>query len=503
MKSLFKPFSLRQAERAMSHAQSYNEWVLGAKEHDLITGMAKWRQTDSSDLYDYQIIQARLQRLKACRNTGDDRGLLFTLNEGIHGNTGGMGNRALHHRAKFGTKDLVNEYINEISGALRYLADLESAEITFEEKLDFFHRASHCFGRTALMLSGGAALGNFHLGVLKTLVEQNLVPKVISGASAGSIFAAMIGTNTRDRLMELFDVENLVTGVKEEANLIRRLWDHGYQKIDDDDVANMINNFVPDLTFEEAYKLTGLYINITVSPSEPLQKPRLLNAIASPNVLIRSAVRASSAVPGVFPPVTLSAKDKDGSIKPYLPLRKWIDGSFSDDLPAKRLARLYGVNHYIVSLTNPFVLPFATDPAHSGELHSTISRLAKVGVREYASIMGKLNRKWLKKFPKIESMFNQSFSVLAQNYTGDINIISRFWLKDPRRLLTLLTPEEMMAMIREGERATWPKVETIRVTSKVGRVLDDILDEYEQKELILAKAGIKYNREKKRRLAAS
>ena len=345
------------------------------------------------------------------------------------------------------------------------------------------------------MLSGGAALGNFHVGVIKTLVEQDLMPKVISGASAGSIFAAMVGTNTRDRLKEMFKVENLITAAKEEASLLKRLWSSGYRKLERDDVINMINRYIPDVTFEEAYKLTGHYVNITVSPNEPLQEARLLNAIASPNVLVRTAVMASCAVPGVFPPVTLMAKDKDGTVKPYLPTRKWVDGSFSDDLPAKRLARMYGVNHYIVSLTNPFILPFASDPANSSDSRKIMMRLFKVGMKEYSRLLGIWNRRLFKKVPRLESLFSLYFSVVGQNYTGDINIIYRSHFKDPRRLLTLLTPDEMLEMINQGERSTWPKVEAIRITTKIGHALDQILEDYEQRELQLAKEGIQKRRE--------
>jgi NTE family protein len=197
------------------------------------------------------------------------------------------------------------------------------------------------------------------------------------------------------------------------------------------------------------------------------------------------------------------AKGKNGEIKPYLPLRKWIDGSFSDDLPAKRLARLYGVNHYIVSLTNPYVLPFITDPAHSGHLRRVASRLLRVGMREYATILGNLNRRYMKAFPRIESMLSLYYSVLSQSYTGDINIIYRFSMKDPRRLLTFLTPKEMMEMIRDGERATWPKIEAIRSCTKIGRVLDDLLEDYEHRELSMALTGMKYARRSKKQSLAS
>jgi NTE family protein len=503
MKSLLKSFPINQAEKQIANAMTYAEWAEAAQMHDQVSGKADWKKKEKSSLYDYQIIKSRLEGLRNCRANGDDRGLLFILNEGIHGNLGGMGNAALHTVAKFGTKELINEYVDEIASALQYLGKLDNPDITFEEKLDFFHRASHCFGRTALMLSGGAALGNFHLGVIKTLVEENLMPRVVSGASAGAIFAASVGTNKREKLKAFFEVENLLTASEQEANAIRRLWDNSYRKIDRDGVVAIINNFVADHTFEEAFDLTHQHINITVSPAEQHQKPRLLNAITSPNVLVRSAVMASVAVPGVFPPVTLMAKGKNGEIKPYLPSRKWIDGSFSDDLPAKRLARLYGVNHYIVSLTNPYVLPFITDPAHSGHLRRVASRLLRVGMREYATILGNLNRRYMKAFPRIESMLSLYYSVLSQSYTGDINIIYQFSMKDPRRLLTFLTPKEMMEMIRDGERATWPKIEAIRSCTKIGRVLDDLLEDYEHRELSMALAGMKYARRSKKQSLAS
>jgi len=503
MKLSLKSAALRRAEQALADAQSYEEWVAGARQHDEVTGRSEWKKRERSSLYDYRTIRARLDGLRKCRARGDDKGLLFTLNEGIHGNMGGMGNAALYAVAKYGTKDLIIEYIDEIADSLRYLARLDSPEITFAEKLDFFQRASQCFGRSALMLSGGAALGNFHIGVIKTLVAEGLLPRVISGASAGAVFAAMVGTNTPDELKKFFKVENLLTAAKQEASIFRRFWDHGYRKLDRDAVVAMIDNFVPDLTFEEAYRLTRRQINITVSPAEPMQKVRLLNAITSPNVLVRSAVLASVAVPGVFPPVTLMAKDKEGVVKPYLPSRRWIDGSYSDDLPAKRLARLYGVNHYIVSLTNPYVLPFIEDPAHTGEIRKTAFRLIKAGMHEYATIMGRLNRRFMKDFPRIEAALSLYFSVLSQSYTGDINIIYRFYMKDPRRLLTFLTPEEMMEMIRQGERATWPKVEAIRNTTKIGRILDDLLEDHERRELTMALVGMRSDGRPKLRSVAS
>lgn len=42
-------------------------------------------------------------------------------------------------------------------------------------------------------LSGGAYLGYYHMGVLRALFEEGLMPRVLSGASAGSIMVGVVG----------------------------------------------------------------------------------------------------------------------------------------------------------------------------------------------------------------------------------------------------------------------------------------------------------------------
>lgn len=60
-------------------------------------------------------------------------------------------------------------------------------ELPLEDKLNFLREARHAFGRTALVLSGGGSFGAYHLGVVKSLLDAGLLPRVISGSSAGSI----------------------------------------------------------------------------------------------------------------------------------------------------------------------------------------------------------------------------------------------------------------------------------------------------------------------------
>jgi len=361
----------------------------------------------------------------------------------------------------------------------------DESEIPIPEKLEFFHRASLCFGRSALMLSGGGALGPFHLGVAKALLEQELLPTVISGASAGSFVAAILGTHTDAELRTLFDGRPLMTALGElsETSAAEA---RGSRRIAVEDVKDGIAQMVPDLTFAEAFQRTGRKINITVSPAEVHQASRLMNAVTSPNVCIRETVLASCAIPGVFPAVTLAAKNRFGERQPYIPLRKWVDGSISDDLPAKRLARLYGVNHFISSQTNPIVLWAVRDSGFDESLFTRIVDIYQTAGREWMRATWPFAMRLVKDQYPLNVYARMAYSVAIQDYTADVNILPTRRLFDPRKLLSVLTEDETRALIEDGERATWPKLELIRNCTLVGRTLDRATNDLEQEVALRA-----------------
>ena len=59
--------------------------------------------------------------------------------------------------------------------------------VPLEQRLAFFRELRHGYGRTGLCLSGGASFGFYHVGVWIELLKQGLLPKVLTGSSAGSI----------------------------------------------------------------------------------------------------------------------------------------------------------------------------------------------------------------------------------------------------------------------------------------------------------------------------
>lgn len=473
-----KSKKLKQLEKLMGKAVQYDAWRDAAIEHDEVSGMKRWREVDQSSQYDFSQIRLRLDRLRSLRARKDNQGLLFTLNEGIHGNMGGMGRATLYRRANFGTKNLIEQYINEIDDSLRYLADLPADELSTQDKLDFFYRVNTCYGRSALMLSGGGVLGFYHLGVVKTLLQQGLLPNVISGSSAGSLVAGVVGTHSEKELEHFYEPTNVHFEAEREASVFSRMFFGANPQIDVGDLERLVARMIPDLTFQEAYEKTGRQLSVTVAPAEPHQRSRLLNAITSPNVYVRSAVMASCAVPGVFPPVMLQAKNVHGDAQPYLPTRKWVDGSIADDLPAKRLSRLYGTNHYIVSMVNPIATPFIDKEGERGALTKALGGLG-VGVgREllnfYRGVVQKKGDNW----PRFNMLMHGVHALIDQEYSGDINIVPSFRWYNPTKLLSHLSEQDLLKLMEGGEHSAYPQIEAIRQCTRISRTMEQILGRF-------------------------
>jgi len=459
----------------MDAATSYDEWKEAAIAHDKASGVETWKKSDESKHFDYESIRKRLRKLRRLRAKGDVAGVLFALNEGVHGNIDGMGHPRLHGKAKFGTKKLIVDYVNEVVAALGLIADAAPDDILFEERLDFFRRARHCNGCSALMMSGAGSLLFFHVGVAKTLWKYGLLPAVLSGSSGGALVGALVSSQADKGLEEIFKPENLVHEIERDQGLLSHLSAIRPEIAKVEEIREVLERLIPDLTFLEAYQLTGRHLNVSIAAAEKHQTSRLLNAITTPNVFVREAVMASAAIPGFFPPVTLAAKNDRGERQAYLPSRKWVDGSLSDDLPAKRLARVYGVNHFIVSQVNPHVFPFVTDTEGEKSVLSTLKHTAKVTTREWINAGASLLEKPLSLSPAVSRLTNVALGIINQDYVGDINILPDRRFFNPLKWLAHRSVEEVIELIALGEKATWPKIEQIRVQTKISRALDQIL----------------------------
>jgi TAG lipase/steryl ester hydrolase/phospholipase A2/LPA acyltransferase len=460
-------------ESELATATNYKAWSKAAQTLDMKSGMKGWRDSDASQHFDFRAIRARLERLNALSDAGDVRGLLFALNEGIHGNMDGMGHERLYQKARFGTKKLIEDYVGAVVEALHAIEKAKG--ISLDERRDFFRRAQHCYGRSALLMSGSGTYLFFHVGVVKALWSEGVLPSILAGASGGSIVAAVVCTRKDAEVGTWLD-----SGVL--ANPDRLVGSDGKpRRMVQDDVRERLATMIPDVTFQEAYEISGRHLNVSVAPAEKHQNGRLLNAIASPNVLVREAVLASCAVPGIYPPVMLMARDSKGRRVPYQPDRRWVDGSVTHDVPTKRLERLYGVNHHIVSQANPFALPFATDMRKQKAPLEAIQHASMMTFKAWLNANMTIFQKPLSLVPPLNSLANLTLSLINQDYTGDINIVrpAKFW--SPAKLLSDLAQDEIDELIESGMRNAWPRVEMVRTQTAISRALEGILMRIDQR----------------------
>ena len=212
-----------------------------------------------------------------------------------------MGNLKMYKHTYIGTKDLIERYITSALETLDALLDVSSRDgyhgLGPKYILQQVLSARQSFGRSALLLSGGAAFGMNHIGVLKALWEARLLPRIISGASAGSIVCAVFCTHTDEEMPEL--IETFCHGdlavFEEEGNedgilrKVARFLKYG-ALFDISHLTRVMRNMLGEMTFQEAYNRTRRILNICVSSASVYELPRLLNYVTAPNVLIWSAV---------------------------------------------------------------------------------------------------------------------------------------------------------------------------------------------------------------------
>ncbi|KAK3305403.1 acyl transferase/acyl hydrolase/lysophospholipase [Chaetomium strumarium] len=472
----------------MQNATTLKEWETAAAELDKLEGNNEWKRDDTSGEYDYRAeqIRAKLEELDTARINCDISTMMYLIRTGLSRDVGGMGNLDLYRHSYVGTKRLIERYVDSAIETIQSVVEKSTyqTEMDLKDLLEGMICARQSFGRSALLLSGGGTFGMAHIGVLKTLYEQKLLPRIVSGASAGSIVCSVLCTRKDDEIpglikgfpfgdLGVFEGEN--EGI---SSHLRHLLTKGSWS-DISNLTRVMQGWLGDVTFLEAYNRTRRICNICVSSSSIYEVPRLLNYVTAPNVLIWSAVAASCSVPLVFQGHPLLMKNPaTGKHEPWIPTpQQFIDGSVDNDLPMTRLAEMFNVNHFIVSQVNPHVVPFLAkdDQPSPGKIHQepSVTRRGWIGELTAMAKEESLHRmQFLAEMGFLPNLLTKLLSVLSQAYSGDITILPEIALHDLPLILKNPTPEFMLRNCLMGERATWPKLSRIRDRLAIELALD-------------------------------
>ncbi len=169
-----------------------------------------------------------------------------------------------------------------------------------------------------LALGGGAARGFAHVGVIQALEEAGIRPELVAGTSAGSLVAALYASGKNSTQLKK------VADSMEEAEItdwMIPILNRGALR--GEALARYVNTQVGGLSIEQMKLPLGI-VATDLQSGEPMLFRRGSTG---------TAVRASSAVPGVFQPVRLGS-------------REYVDGGLVSPVPVRQ-AREMGANFVI------------------------------------------------------------------------------------------------------------------------------------------------------------
>ena len=151
--------------RKMRSATTYEAWIVAAREMDRYLGNNKWKETDQYAYYNSGTIRRVKDELRALRTMLEDEDgtdkkdvaedLRLLLEASVKDNFVGVENSRLYSETFYGTKTIVQEFVDELELSLEALSH---SKLSLEEKAITYNHLYRNYGRTALCLSGGKAL---------------------------------------------------------------------------------------------------------------------------------------------------------------------------------------------------------------------------------------------------------------------------------------------------------------------------------------------------------
>ncbi|EHK48081.1 uncharacterized protein TrAtP1_000797 [Trichoderma atroviride] len=498
----------------LRNAETFEDWEEAALHLDNLLGLDLWRNNPTSKYYDWSLITERLDSLIIAREENNYEQLVNLLRSGLVRNLGNISVPKLYNRSFSGTKYLIEEYIAQVAESVEDISALPTSAatslyahekaLTNQMKLDFIHDTRQAFGRSTLVLQGGAIFGLCHLGVVKALFLRGLLPRIITGTATGALIAALVAIHTEEELPGVLRGDGIdlsafaSKGRNEDGQIpaqqslgsrwntlmrrIRRFSREGYF-LDVTVLEECVRANVGDLTFEEAYNRSKRVLNITVATDgQGAGVPTLLNYITAPNVLIWTAAVASNASsPSLYghSKVTILCKDAHGNIVPWAPanttdFRHWTHASYTDrDSPLRRIAELFNVNHFIVSQARPYLIPFLQSDMHGPSLVETRSKTTQLSAF-LVRMVGLEIRHRLRQLDSLRLVpaSIRRFLIDEQVPAASMTLVPEVTASDFVRLLETPTQDTLNYWILRGERSVWPAVAALKIRCTVENELD-------------------------------
>ncbi|OAA35327.1 Triacylglycerol lipase [Beauveria brongniartii RCEF 3172] len=497
----------------LRQAEAFEDWEEAALHLDNLLGLDLWRNNPTSKYYDWRLITERLNSLAVAREENDFQQLVNLLRSGLVRNLGNLTVPKLYNRSFSGTKYLIEEYITQVAETVEDISTLPTnasagvlsigGSLTNQMKLDFIHDTRQAFGRSSLVLQGGAIFGMCHLGVVKALFLRGLLPRIITGTGTGALIASLVAIHTEEELPGVLNGDGIdLTAFTSRSKLlntaaespqtfgsrwntlmrrIRRFSREGYF-LDVSVLEDCVRANVGDLTFEEAYNYSKRILNITVATEGQGGVPTLLNYITAPNVLIWTAAVASNASSAALygrRKATILCKDARGNVGPWAPanttdFHHWSDMSYSDrDSPLQRISELFNVNHFIVSQARPYLIPFLQSDMHGPSLVETRSKTTQLSA-SLVRMVGLELRHRLRQLDTLRLLPGsiRRFLVDEQIPAAAMTLVPEVTAGDFVRLLETPTREALNYWILRGERSVWPAVAALRIRCAVENELD-------------------------------
>ncbi|KAI1428163.1 acyl transferase/acyl hydrolase/lysophospholipase [Xylaria sp. FL1777] len=491
---------------ALHKAEVFEDWEYAALQLDNLKELNLWRNDPSSHFYDWTLISDRLNSILTAREDNDLQSLVELVRSGLVRNLGNITAPKLYNTSFAGTKYLIEEYIPQVAGAVEDINAEDASPsperynrvvtLSTQHKLDFLHDARQAFGRTTLVLQGGAIFGLCHVGVVKALFLRGLLPRIITGTATGALIASLVAIHTEDELpgvlkgdgidLSAFEVHEQQVHNKHRwrplgnsrwKTLVRRImrfWHEGYfldVKVLEDCVKANLGN----LTFEEAFHRSKRVLNITVATAAHDGIPTLLNYITAPNVLIWTAAVASNAsTPSLYGSrqTTVLCKDVNGNIVPWAPgnsFRPWTHATDKDrKSPLARIAQLFNVNHFIVSQARPYLIPFLESDMHGPSLYTARHKRAQITGHLFR-VVGMEVRHRMRQLDTLGLLpaTIRRFLVDEDVPGASMVLVPTVTASDFIRLLETPTRETLDYWILRGERSVWPAVCALKVRCMV------------------------------------